>query len=62
MKVDLQVANIIFVIGMLALILSVAKTLIDLLTYSIDSTTTKSRLKQFNKGVKKDVKVYLIGE
>lgn len=54
MKVDLQIANIIFVIGMLALILSVAKTLIDLLTYSIDSTTTKSRLKQFNKGVKKD--------
>lgn len=54
MQVNLQVANIIFIIGMLALILTSVKTFVDIVTYSLDNTITKSRLKQFNKGVKKD--------
>ena len=54
MQLDLQVANIIFIIGMLALILTTVKTFVDIVTYSLDNTVTKSRLKQFNKGVKKD--------
>lgn len=54
MSMNLSVANIIFVIGMLVLILTTVKTFIDLCGLTFDSTVTKSRLKQFSKGVKKD--------
>jgi Flp pilus assembly protein TadB len=56
MGANLTIANIIFIIGMLFLILTSAKTTVDLISGVIDNTTTKSRLKQFNKGVKKDDK------
>lgn len=54
MKIDLSVASIVFVIGMVFLILISAKTFIDLCSSTLDSSLTKSRLKQFSKGVKKD--------
>ena len=54
MSMNLSVANIVFVIGMLVLILTTVKTFIDLCGLTFDSTVTKSRLKQFSKGVKKD--------
>lgn len=54
MEVNITVANIIFIAGMLILLLSAAKTLIDLISSTLDSSVTKSRLKQFSKGVKKD--------
>ncbi len=46
--------SIVFVIGMVFLIMSAVKTFIDLGSSTIDNTTTKSRLKQFSKGVKQD--------
>lgn len=54
MDMDVRIASIIFVVGILILILTTVQNFIDLVGMTIDSSTTKSRLKQFNKGVKKD--------
>ena len=54
MEINMSIANIIFIAGMLILLLSVAKTFVDLISSTLDSSITKSRLKQFSKGVKKD--------
>lgn len=51
---NIQVANIIFIIGIVVLIITTVKTFVDISGSVIDNTVTKSRLKQFNKGVKKD--------
>ena len=48
------IVSIVFVIAMVLLIMSAVKTFIDLGSSTIDNTTTKSRLKQFSKGVKQD--------
>ena len=54
MEINMSIANIIFIAGMLILILSTVKTFVDLVSSTLDSSVTKSRLKQFSKGVKKD--------
>lgn len=54
MEVNIQIANVIFSIGMILLICLSVKTFINLINSYMDNTTTKSRLKQFNKGVKQD--------
>jgi len=56
MATNLSIASMVFIIGMLLLLFSMVKTTIDLISGVFDNTTTKSRLKQFNKGVKKDDK------
>lgn len=48
------IVSIVFVVAMVLLIMSAVKTFIDLGSSTIDNTTTKSRLKQFSKGVKQD--------
>ena len=54
MDMDVRIASIIFVVGILILIFTTVQNFVDLVGMTIDSSTTKSRLKQFNKGVKKD--------
>lgn len=56
MTSNLSAANIVFIVGMMLLIFSIVKTTVDLVSGLFDNTMTKSRLKQFNKGVKKDDK------
>ena len=46
MEINMSIANIIFIAGMLILLLSVAKTFVDLISSTLDSSITKSRLKQ----------------
>ena len=54
MDAKIKIASVIFVLGVLFLGLTAVKNFVDLIGMTVDSSTTKSRLKQFNKGVKKD--------